>query len=210
MYVQSNLTEWLTWGRRKQLYFPCVFPRKHPFHTDLEESVVISKVIMIKFVNIKNKIETNLSIFPKIKYFKFNKPVVHYGQSILLYTLKGKWGLLKWLGGKESACQRRSHRRRKFNPWVGKIPWRRKWQPTPVFLPGESMDRGAWWAPVDGVTKSWTWLSAHTETNDPMLLEDGSLSWRGSLSAIHVADSLEVKFSERGLKTTLPSYTDSE
>ena len=24
------------------------------------------------------------------------------------------------------------------NPWVGKIPWRRKWQPTPVFLPGES------------------------------------------------------------------------
>ena len=24
-----------------------------------------------------------------------------------------------------------------FNPWVGKIPWRRKWQPTPVFLPGE-------------------------------------------------------------------------
>ena len=25
-----------------------------------------------------------------------------------------------------------------FDPWVGKIPWRRKWQPTPVFLPGES------------------------------------------------------------------------
>ena len=28
-------------------------------------------------------------------------------------------------------------KRRGFNPWVGKIPWRRKWQPTPVFLPGE-------------------------------------------------------------------------
>ena len=26
----------------------------------------------------------------------------------------------------------------KFKPWVRKIPWRRKWQPTPVFLPGES------------------------------------------------------------------------
>ena len=25
-----------------------------------------------------------------------------------------------------------------FSPWVGKIPWSRKWQPTPVFLPGES------------------------------------------------------------------------
>ena len=31
-----------------------------------------------------------------------------------------------------------SHRRHGFNPWVRKIPWRRKWQPTPVFLPGKS------------------------------------------------------------------------
>ena len=37
--------------------------------------------------------------------------------------------------GKESACQ---CRRRWFDPWVRKTPWRRKWQPTPVFLPGES------------------------------------------------------------------------
>ena len=29
-------------------------------------------------------------------------------------------------------------------------PWRREWQPTPVFLPGESMDRGAWWTTVHG------------------------------------------------------------
>ena len=35
---------------------------------------------------------------------------------------------------KESACQ---CRRVGFNPWVRKIPWRRKWQPTPVFLPEE-------------------------------------------------------------------------
>ena len=40
-----------------------------------------------------------------------------------------------------------------FNPWVGKTPWRREWQPTPVFLPGESMDRGAWRATVHGVHK---------------------------------------------------------
>ena len=32
----------------------------------------------------------------------------------------------------------RSCRRRGFNPWVREIPWRRKWQPTPVFSPGES------------------------------------------------------------------------
>ena len=36
--------------------------------------------------------------------------------------------------------------------------WRRKWQPTPVFLPGESMDRGAWWAAVYGVSQSQTRL----------------------------------------------------
>ena len=37
--------------------------------------------------------------------------------------------------GKESPCQ---CRRCGFDPWVGRIPWRRKWQPTPSFLPGES------------------------------------------------------------------------
>ena len=36
--------------------------------------------------------------------------------------------------------------------------WRRKWQPTPVFLPGESRDRGAWWAAVYGVAQSRTRL----------------------------------------------------
>ena len=40
--------------------------------------------------------------------------------------------------GKEPACQCRRRKRCRFNPWVGKIPWRSKWQPTPVFLPGES------------------------------------------------------------------------
>ena len=40
-----------------------------------------------------------------------------------------------WLSGKESACQCRRH---KFGLWVRKIPWRRKWQLTPVFFPGKS------------------------------------------------------------------------
>ena len=40
--------------------------------------------------------------------------------------------------GKESSCQCRRHQRRGFSPWVWKIPWRRKWQPTPVLFPGES------------------------------------------------------------------------
>ena len=44
-------------------------------------------------------------------------------------------GLPRWLSGKESACQCRLHG---FHPWVRKIPWRRTWQPTPVWLPGDS------------------------------------------------------------------------
>ena len=43
--------------------------------------------------------------------------------------------LLRWHSGKESTCQ---CRKCKFDPWVGKIPWRRKWRPTPVFMPGKS------------------------------------------------------------------------
>ena len=43
-----------------------------------------------------------------------------------------------------------------FYPWVGKISWRRAWQPTPVVLPGEPMDRGARQAIVHRVAKSWT------------------------------------------------------
>ena len=43
--------------------------------------------------------------------------------------------------GKEPVCQYRRYKRHGFNPWVGKITWRRKWQPTPVFLPGESHGR---------------------------------------------------------------------
>ena len=42
------------------------------------------------------------------------------------------------ISGKESAHQSRRPNRCGFDPWVGKIPWKRKWKPTPAFLPGES------------------------------------------------------------------------
>ena len=47
----------------------------------------------------------------------------------------------------------------RFNPWVRKIPWNRKWQPTPVFLPGEAHGRRAWQATVHRVAESQTRLS---------------------------------------------------
>ena len=48
------------------------------------------------------------------------------------------WGFPCSASGKELACQCRRHKRHRFDPWVRKIPWIRAWQPTPVFLPGES------------------------------------------------------------------------
>ena len=47
------------------------------------------------------------------------------------------WGFSGGAGGKDPACQCNRHERCWFNPWVRKIPWRRAWQPAPVFLPGE-------------------------------------------------------------------------
>ena len=60
------------------------------------------------------------------------------------------WKLPWWLRGKEPTCQCRRH---EFDLGVGKIPYRRKWQPIPIFLPGKLMDRGAWGATVYGVTR---------------------------------------------------------
>ena len=55
-----------------------------------------------------------------------------------LHTPNARVWFLGWCSGQESACQCRRPRWHRFDPWVEKIPWRRKWQPAPVFLPGKS------------------------------------------------------------------------
>ena len=65
-------------------------------------------------------------------------------------------GLPRWLSGKESACSAGDT----GSIPVGKILWRRKWQPTPVFLPGNPMDRGTWRATNWGLQRvrcDWTY-----------------------------------------------------
>ena len=52
---------------------------------------------------------------------------------------------------KQFAC-----RRLWFNPWIGKIPWRREWLRISVFLPGEFHGQRKWWATVHEVRKSQT------------------------------------------------------
>jgi len=63
--------------------------------------------------------------------------------------------------------QCRNHRRLMFHPWVRKIPWRRAWQPTPVYLPGESHGQRSlagyskWGHEKSDTTK---WLNMHANS----------------------------------------------
>ena len=77
--------------------------------------------------------------FPSFLILHYSSKIKNICQFLSLWLIleypKVVPGLLQWLSGKESACKCRRHG---FNPWVEEIPWRRKWQPTPVLLPGKS------------------------------------------------------------------------
>ena len=55
-----------------------------------------------------------------------------------VYILSFQSGLPRSTSGKRTHLPMQRPKRHKFSPWVGKIPWSRKWQPTPVFFPGKS------------------------------------------------------------------------
>ena len=80
-------------------------------------------------------------------------------------------GLLKWLNGKEPACQWRRCKRCWFDPWVEKIPCRRKWQPTPLFLPGKSHGQrnqvgySPWACKEVDTAEHWIHTHSHTHTH---------------------------------------------
>ena len=71
--------------------------------------------------------------------------------------------------GKEPTCQCRRHKRHWFDPWVGKIPWRRNGNPLQCSCLENPMERGAWRATVHVVTNSlghdWSNLAQHHEYN---------------------------------------------
>ena len=120
-----------------------------------------------------------LPCFPYFPYDGVN-PLPQY-----CMTLSFAWGFPggKELGisGKELTYQCRRHKRDGFDPWVGKIPWSRKWQPSchySVLAWRIPTDRGTWWFTVQRVAKSWTrlkWLSS-AHTAHP-LLTYGFLCW---------------------------------
>ena len=77
----------------------------------------------------------------------FDSLIHIYSQMILWWASQVEL-LVKNPRGSAGRCNRCG-----FDPWVGKIPWRRKWQPTPVFLPGESHGLTTWWDTVHGVSR---------------------------------------------------------
>ena len=87
--------------------------------------------------------------------------------------------------GREPICQCRRHKRLRFNPWVRKIPWGIAWQPTPVFLLGES----SWTKETGGLQSiklqrvrrnlahTHAYTHTHTHTHTPYLLHSLVYWW---------------------------------
>ena len=113
----------------------------------------------------------------------FNDWMVYPHSRILWNNQKG---LLVHLGfpcgasGKESACQCRRCERSRFDPWVRKIPWRRKWHPTPVSWPGNFHGKKSLVGYSPWAAKSWTqlrdWAHTHTDTLDNLDRSPGNRS----------------------------------
>ena len=77
-----------------------------------------------------------------------------------LISLTGASLMVQWI---RICLQYRRHRRCGFDPRVAKIPWKRKWQPTPVVLPGKFHGQGSLTGCSHGVTRNWTQLSTSTD-----------------------------------------------
>ena len=108
--------------------------------------LVICLSVVVQFSSVQSLSCVRLSVTPRIAAHQAslsitNSRSTHYGyvfNRLSLYPSKGySWslygtlGLPRWSRDKEFTCQCRSHRRHGFDPWVGKIPWRREWLPTP-------------------------------------------------------------------------------
>ena len=98
-------TQGTTWGRKKELLWQKIGCSKANWQEAIDESYC--------GLLFPRTIRSSLALGPSAKNF----------------------GLLRWLSGKESTCPCRRHRRLEFDHWNEEIPWSRKWQPTPVFLP---------------------------------------------------------------------------
>ena len=73
-------------------------------------------------------------------------------------------GFLQWLSGKESACSAGDTEDLGSVPGLWKILWRRKWQPSPVFLLGKSHGEMSWWATINPWDGKESEMTQHART----------------------------------------------
>ena len=92
--------------------------------------------------------------------------------SFVGWTAEHKYMCLQNNGGavvkkKKKSFQCKRCNRHGFNPWVGEIPWSRKWLPTPVFLPGKSHGQRslAGYSPYARKEVRHSWATEHTHTH---------------------------------------------
>ena len=105
--------------------------------------IIILIIMVIQLI----KLQMNAYEFKWIIFFFFYFLIVELTQTT---------GLPGGASGKEPYHRCRRLQRRGFSPWVGRIPWRRAWQPTPVFLPGESHGQSSLVATVHRVAPNRT------------------------------------------------------
>ena len=87
--------------------------------------------------------------------------------------------LPRWYSGKEFAYQFRIHKRCTFNPWVRKIPWSRKWQPDPIFLPGKPHGQRS-------LLVYSPWAPRQSDTTEHICMHNGAFTkWRCLSSGFH-------------------------
>ena len=105
------------------IFFKLLVENVPPYHTCIPHLRMMGFVISHHFLLIENG---------EVKCGSF---LLLPTAAVTLYLPPHPTGLPRWCSGKESACPSRRHG---FDPWVRKFPWRRKWQPTSVFLPENS------------------------------------------------------------------------
>ena len=124
--------------------------------------------------------------------------------------------------GKGPACQSRRHKRHGFNTWVGKIPCRRAWQPTPVFLPGESHGQKilVGYSPLGHKELDTTEMTQHARTRQYLLLtifishsdlmSQGTLLFQGTITFTchpHPCELTEIRSSASLISPEAPTIS---
>ena len=124
-------------------------------------------------------------------------------------------GLPWWLSGKESICNARDPGDASLIPGLGRSPGGGHRNPLQYSCLENTMDKGAWWAPVHRVAKSWTlmkWLSMYTQalykerpwlTGFPLLLHHQ----QSSHGALHESCQMRDSWSEGELQSCVISWT---